>query len=100
LTLALEGTASNRDGVGARVAVTLSGRTQVSARFGGGSYLSTSDPRLHFGLGAARSVDQVEVRWPSGRTDRYQNLPADTGYRITEGDRVAKPLAGFKTESK
>src|SRR5262249_29931543 len=69
LTLALEGVASNRDGVGATVTVTAEGRSQVATRFGGGSYLSASDPRLHFGLGAVRRADRVEVRWPSGQRD-------------------------------
>ena len=95
LTLSLEGTASNRDAVGARVTVTAAGRTQVAARFGGGSYLSASDQRLHFGLGPAREVDRVEVTWPSGRRDCYQGLAADTGYRLREGDPVPRPLAGF-----
>jgi hypothetical protein len=95
LELALEGTDSNRDGVGAKVAVTALGRTQVAARLGGGSYLSASDPRLHFGLGAALKADRVEVTWPSGRRDRYQGLIADRGYRLREGDLTPKPLAGF-----
>jgi len=99
LTLAVEGTASNRDGVGARVAVTVSGRTQVAARFGGGSYLSASDHRLHFGLGPARQVDSVEITWPSGRRDRHQGLAADAGYRLREGDSVPKPLAGFAAKA-
>jgi hypothetical protein len=95
LMLALEGTTSNRDAVGARVAVTASGRTQVSMRFGGGSYQSASDQRLHFGLGPARIVDRVLVAWPSGGRDCYQGLGADTGYRLREGDPAPKPLAGF-----
>ena len=95
LTLALEGTTSNRDAVGAQVAVTAAGRTQVATRFGGGSYLSASDPRLHFGLGPARKVDRVEVTWPSGRRDCYQGLAADAGYRLREGDPAPRPLAGF-----
>jgi enediyne biosynthesis protein E4 len=95
LTLLLEGTASNRDAVGARVTVTAAGRTQVAARFGGGSYQSASDQRLHFGLGPARMVDRVEVTWPSGRRNCYQGLAAGAGYRLREGDVVPKPLAGF-----
>src|SRR5207248_189225 len=71
VTFRLEGTSSNRDGVGARVAVTAGGRRRVAARCGGGSYQSAGDPRLHFGLGSARRVDGVEVRWPSGRVDRF-----------------------------
>jgi hypothetical protein len=99
LTLALEGVASNRDGVGARVTVTAGGRNQVAARFGGGSYLSASDPRLHFGLGAARRADRVEVRWPSGRRDTYEGLAADAGYRLREGDPAPRHLAGFVAAS-
>src|SRR5262249_44861396 len=99
LTLALEGTASNRDAVGARVAVTVAGKTQVAARLGGGSYLSASDHRLHFGLGPAREVDRVEVTWPSGRLDRYQGLAADARYRLREGDLAPKPLPGFASST-
>ncbi len=86
LTLELEGTASNRDGVGARVVVEAGGLRQVSQRFGGGSFLSAHDPRLHFGLGPATRVDRLEVRWPSGRVDRFQDLAADRRYRLREGD--------------
>jgi tetratricopeptide (TPR) repeat protein len=95
LTLALEGTVSNRDAVAARVAVTASGRTQVAVRFGGGSYLSSGDPRLHFGLGPARIVDRVDVTWPSGRRDSFQSLAADTGYRLREGNTTPARLPGF-----
>src|SRR5205814_3239851 len=77
VTLRLEGTASHRDGVGARVTVTCSGRRQVTQRVGGGSYLSASDPRLHIGLGGADRVETIEVVWPSGRVDRHRDLPAD-----------------------
>ncbi len=99
VTLALEGTASNHDAVGARVAVTVSGKTQVAMRFGGGSYLSASDHRLHFGLGPAQKVDRVEVTWPTGRRDCYQGLAADAGYRLREGDPAPKPLPGFASST-
>ncbi len=95
LTLHLEGVRSNRDGVGARVVVEAVGRRQSAHRFGGGSYQSASDPRLHFGLGDATRVDQVEVRWPSGRVDRYAGLSADRAYRLREGANEPQPMAGF-----
>jgi enediyne biosynthesis protein E4 len=95
LTLLLEGAHSNHDAVGALVTVTAGGKTQVAARLGGGSYLSASDPRLHFGLGSARTADRVEVTWPSGKRDIYQGLAADAGYGLTEGRTAARPLAGF-----
>jgi enediyne biosynthesis protein E4 len=96
LTLILEGTSSNRDAVGARVAVTCAGQTRVAARFGGGSYMSALDHRLHFGLGPARTVERVEVTWPSGKRDNYHGLAADTGYHLREGDPTPKPLRGFR----
>jgi hypothetical protein len=92
--LLLEGVASNRDGVGAKVTVTAGGRSQVAVRFGGSSYLSASDPRLHFGLGGTRRADRVEVRWPSGWRDLYEGLAAG-GYRLREGDPAPSHLAGF-----
>jgi hypothetical protein len=93
VTFHLRGTASNRDGVGASVAVTAGGRTQVAQRFGGGSYLSAGDPRLHFGLGATDRIDRVEIRWPSGRVDLLGNVPIDKLYRLTEGARSPVVLA-------
>jgi hypothetical protein len=92
ITIALEGTRSNRDGVGARVAIEAGGRRWVSQRFGGGSYQSAGDPRLHFGLGAATRIDRLEVRWPSGRVDRHEGLAVDRRYRLREGDAEPKPV--------
>ena len=60
LTLRLEGTTSNRDAVGAIVSVHCEGRVRIAPRLGGGSFQSAGDPRLHFGLGAARQADRVE----------------------------------------
>ena len=95
VTFRLEGTDSNRDGVGARVVVATASGRQVAQRLGGGSYLSACDGRLHFGLGASTSVESVLVRWPSGRLDRWKNIPADTGYLLREGDPAPRPLAGM-----
>jgi tetratricopeptide (TPR) repeat protein/murein DD-endopeptidase MepM/ murein hydrolase activator NlpD len=92
----LEGTKSNRDGVGARVTVTAGGRRQVAQRMGGGSYQSANDPRLHFGLGPSERVESVEVRWPSGKIDRWNEIAAGAGYRLKEGKPLPQPLAGFR----
>jgi hypothetical protein len=94
LTIRLEGTASNRDSIGARVTVEAGGRRWVAQRIGGGSFQSSSDPRLHFGLGQARRVDRVEVRWPSGRVGRYTSLEADAAYLLGEGDVTTRRLEG------
>jgi hypothetical protein len=95
VSIALEGTASNRDGVGARVVLEADGLRQVSWRLGGGSYLSASDPRLHFGLGPARRIDRLEIHWPSGRVDRFRHLDADRAYRLQEGNPEPSPLRGW-----
>jgi hypothetical protein len=94
LTLSLTGAASNRDAVGAIVTVRHGAARQVAVRFGGGSYLSAGDPRLHFGLGDSRFADAVVVRWPSGRVESFAGLEADRGYALHEGDPEAKPLSG------
>ena len=87
IRFSLEGTKSNRDGVGARVTITAGGRRLVSERIGGGSYQSASDPRLHFGLGTGIQVDSVAVQWPSGQVDHHGPLIADREYRLREGDK-------------
>jgi hypothetical protein len=96
LTICLEGTSSNRDAVGARVTLSAGGRRRVTQRLGGGSYQSASDPRLHFGLGGTRRVEWLEVRWPSGRVDRHEDLAPDTGYLLREGDPRLLRSRGWK----
>jgi hypothetical protein len=54
----------------------------------GGSYLSQSDLRLHFGLGPTTRIDSVEVRWPSGKLDKVVGLAADRFYSVLEGRGV------------
>ncbi len=92
LTLTLEGTKSNRDAVGAIVTVTALGRAKTAWRMGGGSFQSSSDSRLHFGLGDAKQADAIEVRWPSGHVDVFKDLVADRRYRVKEGATSAVAL--------
>jgi hypothetical protein len=96
LILCLEGTDSNRDAIGARVSVKARGRTWTCWRFGGGSYQSAHDPRLHFGLGDVSNLDEVAVLWPSGRLERFPGVTVDTGHLLREGEGKALPLAGFE----
>jgi len=81
----LVGTRSNRDGMGARVNLRAGGVSQIREIAGGGSYLSQSDLRAHFGLGSSTSADVVEVRWPSGVHQEFRNVAADKFYVIVEG---------------
>jgi hypothetical protein len=98
VTLNLEGSSpgSNRDAVGARVTLTAGGRRQTVERMGGGSFLSAHDHRLHFGLGESPRIEAVEVRWPSGRVERHDDLVADTAYLLREGQAQASPLPGWR----
>jgi tetratricopeptide (TPR) repeat protein len=91
ITFKLEGSspASNRDAIGARLMLSVAGRRQVGYRTGGGSFLSASDNRVHFGLGEATKVDEVEVRWPSGYVDHYTGLAGDSAYVLREGQKQA-----------
>jgi hypothetical protein len=81
----LEGSPSNRLALNSRVFVTTGAVKQMSEVLSGGSYLSQSDLRLHFGLGLAAHMDEVEVLWPDGKRQTFRDLPADRFYRLHEG---------------
>jgi hypothetical protein len=85
ITIHAVGTKSNRDGVGARIRVKTAARTLVDEVRSGSSYSSNSDMRVHFGLGAAAKPDWVEVRWPSGLTERFTKLSVDEIHTVKEG---------------
>ncbi len=85
LRLKLVGTRSNRDAYGARVEIVARGSKQVDEVRANSSFLSASDSRLHFGLGAATRVDQVVIRWPSGLVEKLGQLPVDGELVIREG---------------
>ena len=80
----LVGTKSNRDGYGAVLTVEAGGRTLTRQCQSGGSYMSASDPRVHFGLGSPSRVDRLTVRWPSGRSTSLSGIQADRYVTITE----------------
>ncbi len=75
----------NRHPVGARLRATVGDRTLVREVVGGGSYLAASDRRVFLGLGPARVLDRLEVRWPSGRVEVWRDLPACPALRLEEG---------------
>jgi hypothetical protein len=86
IAVRLEGTRSNRAGLGATVVVTTGGRLQAQAVLSQASYYSHDDLRLHFGLGAPVSrADRVEVRWPSGTVDVLRDVPARQVVTVREG---------------
>jgi hypothetical protein len=79
------GTKSNRDGIGARIRVKAGSRILVDEVRSGSSYISNSDMRVHFGLERVDKVEWVEIRWPSGLTERFSNLTMDQIHTLTEG---------------
>jgi enediyne biosynthesis protein E4 len=89
--LALRGTRSNRDGIGAVVRMSAGRQTQTACRRSGGSFLSESDPRLHFGLGSASS-GSIEIRWPSGSVSRFADVKAGRYYLAEEGQSKLEAL--------
>jgi len=82
------GNKSNRDGFGAKVEITAEGSTRYSEVRAGSSFESSSDPRLHFGLGAATSIDAIVIRWPSGQVDKLGPEAADQELVLREGSGV------------
>jgi len=85
ISLSLEGTRGNPAAFGARVSVRAGGAVHVREVSAASSYLSSSDPRAHFGLGETARADEVEVRWPDGRVERHRDLPADRAWRLRPG---------------
>lgn len=86
LGLRLQGTTSNRDAIGAKITWSAGGVVRSRLKNGGGSYLSAHDPREVLGIGAAKTVDWVEIRWPkpSGTVQRLTELPLDRYITVTE----------------
>lgn len=88
VTLKVQGTKSNRDGIGAIVTVTAGKTKQRTMLRSGSSYLSASDLRPHFGIGPESRME-VEIAWPSGRIERFANLPIDRISHVREGSGVS-----------
>lgn len=94
LRIKLVGTKSNRDGIGTRVILTAANGTQDQTLWSGGSYLSSSELVLTFGLGSSKKADSIELHWPSGHIDHLSNVAADQIVTVKEGGAIiaAKPL--------
>jgi enediyne biosynthesis protein E4 len=90
------GTRSNRDGIGARITLMAGGRARVDEVRSGSSYSSSSDMRVHFGLGQTNKIDYVQVRWPSGLVERFENLPVDSMHDLKEGTGTGPPPSAGK----
>jgi len=85
----LQGTKSNRDAIGAKITLKAGSRTSVDEVRSGSSYDSNSDIRLHFGLGSATRVDSLQVRWPNGLEEKFDNPKVDSIILLKEGSGSA-----------
>jgi hypothetical protein len=90
LTLKLVGHKSNRDAIGAEVKLVTANGLQFATVSTAGSYLSSSDKRAHFGLGAEFAAQSIEIRWPSGILQTLKNIRAD---QILQVDEPPAPAA-------
>jgi hypothetical protein len=88
--LELAGRTSNRSAYGTRVTLTAGPIRQMQEARTSASFLAANSHRLHWGLGGASRVDVLEVEWPSGRKDRFENLAGNALYRLVEGERPTR----------
>jgi hypothetical protein len=89
LTLKLVGHKSNRDGIGAEVKITTSKGSQLETVTTAGSYLSSSDKRVHFGLGSDAAAQTIEIRWPSGIVQTLRNVHSGQILQVDEAEASA-----------
>ena len=80
----LEGSKSNRSAIGAQVTIKWSGQEQMQQISGGSGFASENDRRLHFGLGKSSTIEEIIIRWPSGKIQSLKNVPVDRIAKIKE----------------
>jgi hypothetical protein len=92
LGIHLIGKKSNPDAVGAKLSYQAGDLKRSRTKVGGGSYLSSHDPRIVLGLGKHEKIDWLEVKWPlpSGATQRFTELPVDRYIKLVEGENKWK----------
>ncbi len=87
LDIALRGTKSNRDGIGARIKLVTKNGAQYNHMTSSVGYASSSYGPVHFGLGPENRADLVEIHWPSGIVQTLQDVPSDQVLKVTEPAR-------------
>lgn len=86
LGVRLEGVGSNRDGYGAMLTAEFDGKKVLRHCHADGSYMSSSDSRIIFGLGISTKIERLTVKWPNGDSQTHTDLPIDRYITIKEGD--------------
>ena len=92
LVVRLRGIQSDRDAIGTTVTLKTAERSTSLQLTAGDGYLSSNQRQLTFGLGSRQQVEQLEVRWPSGLIQRFQDPPVDVELLLVEGRSRAVPL--------
>jgi len=92
LSIRTVGSKSNRDGIGARLKLTVGGKVLLQEVKAGSSYLSQNDLRVHFGMGKAPRAERLEIRWPSGAVEVLQDVEANQILTVTEGRGVTSRM--------
>jgi enediyne biosynthesis protein E4 len=100
LGLQLVATKSNPGAAGAIITWQAAGMKRSRLRTAGGSYLSSSDPRELLGLGAASKLENVEIRWPSGKVDKLTDLPVNRYVKVVEGSGLVKSAANLGSKER
>jgi enediyne biosynthesis protein E4 len=100
LRVKLQGTKSNRDGIGAIVRLTSGSDKQWQMVKSGSSYLSQSELVLTFGMGVNKTAEVLEVQWPSGQVDKLSNIPAGQTIVVQEGKGILSTQAFAKTPAR
>jgi hypothetical protein len=98
VSFALEGSPKNKLALNARIRVTTGKLQQLGEIRSGGSYLSQSDLKLHFGLGEAKTIDKLEVLWPNGATQTFTDVAADRFYSLKQGGGLVVSGAAVKAK--
>ena len=89
----LIGTKSNKMAIGAKLTVSAGKMVQTAEVHAGGSYLSSNDPRLHFGLASESHINEVTIRWPSGEKQILRDLSAGFMYTIVESEGITEKVS-------
>src|SRR6185436_15340823 len=84
------GSKSNRDGIGARLKLTVGGKVLMRHVKAGSSYQGQNDLRVHFGLASAQQADRLEILWPSGSIDTLEAIKANQIVTVTEGRGITR----------
>ena len=92
------GTRSNRDGIGARMKLTVNGKTLMRYVKAGSSYQGQNDLRVHFGLEKAAQADRLEITWPSGAVDTLEGIKANQIITVTEGRGITRQEPFHRTQ--